>query len=128
MTNELLRNIMHDSNARGDVANVFFAGNIIGISLMKPVSFQIRIAGNPFKALHRPKKSLWVSSGSGTLLAVSLKPPTCEGLALVRLHQPLRKDIEVVGVRIEDVGTMPKDIRDDKDGPIKDEPQNEILH
>lgn len=99
MTNDMLRRIFL---AKGRNLTVSYDGQVIGSGSAKAAKWNIKVGRNPFLATKQPKKELH-EKGIGQVLAISMKTPVGEGLALLLVANPEISCIDARAIRIEDI-------------------------
>jgi len=99
MTNDMLRRIFI---ANGRDLTVSFDGEVVGSGSAKAAKWNIKVGRNPFMATKQPKAATH-ESGIGKVLAISMKTPVGEGLALLLVANPEISCIDARAIRIEDI-------------------------
>lgn len=102
MTNKLLRELFRKKNSERKPLIIGFDGQVIGSGSAKAVKWNIKVGRNPFLATKQPKKELH-EKGIGQVLAISMKTPIGEGLALLLVASPPISFQDARAVRIEDL-------------------------
>lgn len=100
MTNEKL--IAYARSLKGDVFKVRFSGNVVTFGTKKSAQRAYRISGAFSKGLRKPPAPLEIE-GVGTCWQISYRPIACEGWCTIVLDNPIRLDVEVITIRVEDV-------------------------
>lgn len=102
MTNELLRELFRKKSGERKPLIISYDGQEIGSGSAKAVKWNIKVGRNPFLATKQPKKELH-EKGIGQVLAISMKTPIGEGLALLLVASPPISFQDARAVRIEDL-------------------------
>jgi hypothetical protein len=86
----------------GKTFSVKFFGQVKSIGTKKSVSKAWRYYKEFNRGLKPPFQPIG-AEGQGECISISFKPRDCEGWATIVLEKPIRLDVQVVQVRIEDV-------------------------
>jgi len=100
--------LLKKADQLGKSLHVEFITAVVGVTTLKRARFTHKTGRNPFRDVKPPFGKLknaggMLTNNAGIVLAISAKPKDNEGLVLIQLDTPLRKDIEVVAIPVEPI-------------------------